>query len=95
MLERYSPEEIEEIRAGLSGLLIRAVAESVTTPFLLAALDVLDDETYFGLDRVFRAWLRIPWTVRVDTLRVNPGTTLTRFMQQVHTTSEFGAAGWR
>ncbi|HEX2149977.1 MAG TPA: hypothetical protein VHI31_07400 [Actinomycetota bacterium] len=95
MLERYSPEEKEEIRADLSGLLIQAAAESVTTPFLLAALDLLDDETYVALDRVFRAWLRIPWTVRVDALRVNPGTTLTRFLQQVHTTSEFGAAGWR
>ncbi len=95
MLERYSPAEQEEIRAELSGLLTQAAADAVITPFLLAALDLLDDEKFLTADRVFRSWLRIPWTVRVDTLRANPGTTLTRFMQQIHTTSEFGAAGWR
>lgn len=65
---------------------------------MLAALDLLDHESKVTLDRVFMSWLTIPWTVRVDTLRANPGTPLTRLMQQVHTTSEFGAAGgtgWR
>lgn len=95
MLERYSPEEQEEIRAGLSAMLGKASAQAVRTPFLLAALDLLDDETYVTADRVFLCWLSIPWTVRVDTLRADPRTAVTRFMQQVHTTSEFGAAGWR
>jgi hypothetical protein len=98
LLERYSPEEQEDMRAELSGLLPQASAEAVTTPFLLAVLDLLDEETKVTVDRVFLSWLAIPWTVRVDTLRANPGATLTRLMQQIHTGSEFGAAGgavWR
>jgi hypothetical protein len=95
LLERYSANEQEEIRAGLAGMLARALAGAASTPFLLAALDLLDDETYLTADRMFLCWLTIPWTVRVDALRTNPGTPLTRFLQQVHTTSEFGAAGWR
>jgi hypothetical protein len=98
LLERYSPAEQEEIRAELSGLLPGASAGAATTPFVLAVLDLLDEETNVTVDRVFLSWLTIPWTIRVDTLRANPGTTLTRFMQQIHTTSEFGAtggAGWR
>jgi hypothetical protein len=98
LLEHYSPVELEEIRADLSRLVSLAAAESVTTPFLLAALDLLDEETNVTVDRIFLAWLAIPWAVRVDTLRADPGTPLTRLMQQVHTRSEFGAtggAGWR
>lgn len=98
MLERYSPDEQEEMRAELSGLLARASAEEVTTQFVIAALDLLDHENQVTVDRVFLSWLTIPWTVRVDTLRAHPGTALTRFMQQIHTRSEFGAAGgagWR
>jgi hypothetical protein len=95
VLERYSQQEQEEIRAGLSGMLDKASAEAASTPFLLAALDLLDDETYVNADRMFLCWLAIPWTVRIDALRANPGTALTRFLQHIHTTSEFGAAGWR
>jgi hypothetical protein len=98
LLERYSPEEIEEIRADLAGLLGQASADAVLTPFMLAALDLLDAESTVTVDRVFMSWLLIPWRDRVDALRANPGTSLARFMQQVHTTSEFGAAGgtgWR
>jgi hypothetical protein len=81
------------MRAELSGLLPQASAEAVTTPFLLAVLDLLDEETKVTVDRVFLSWLAIPWTVRVDTLRANPGATLTRLMQQIHTGSEFGQPG--
>ncbi|HEU4867916.1 MAG TPA: hypothetical protein VFV09_09325 [Actinomycetota bacterium] len=98
LLEHYSPAEQEEIRAELSGLLPRASADAVTTPFVLAVLDLLDGETNVTVDRVFLSWLTIPWTTRVDTLRAKPGTALTRFIQQIHTTSEFGAtggSGWR
>jgi hypothetical protein len=88
--ERFSPEEREEMRSDLIALLSQAPAEAVFTRFLLAALDVLDQETDANVHRVFISWLRIPWTTRVDTIRTNPGTPLTRFVQQVHTNSEFG-----